>query len=618
MHTSKKVNRNSNSKESVNARLLSNRSKIKNKITDLTTETIETARKLLQLELDCNYQIIQVNGQRKFGPPLYWNGPAPDPKCEVFVGGIPRTIFEPDLYPIFSLVGFIYEIRLMMDFSGTNRGFGFIMYTNPEDAYHAVKKLNHYEICPGHRIGVVTSINHRRLQIKQLPLNIEAKNVIQRVYDITDEVYEVRVYRNIDESERYALISYDTHRGAAIARKRLLPLTFNLFSNSKVVIDWANPSFYPTDVFEERGTIDTNGKIILTKTFVSSTEKPSKSVQNLSKIYEHKQLTFGRNENNCIADNLINLDESLPSSYSLDKKFTRSRSLSSNFANENVKPSKSSIQGRGKTNPSKTKNSSKIVPFNGDDGNFRSNLNSQNLSFFQQNNSVFSNDTIERSSFQNDLKSNHITKFEGDPNKRNSCLNCQLKTTLLQSEEVLWKNDLIQSYLFSQANNNNNNNNNNISQSYSNINTNFNQNYSTNLNNQNCQTNQINLTNHQWYPINIPNMINYNNPNEQTYNSQDFQQNQLLGEIYNLPNIFPKNVTKNDDNNKTNVNASSYYSLWPPVDHFEQEKDINCINLINPLNCYVQEDFSSGNDRNNNTFITLNHSQGRPILKKNL
>ncbi|XP_015175057.1 PREDICTED: probable RNA-binding protein 46 [Polistes dominula] len=227
-----------------NAHFLSNSSKINNKIPDLE----ETTKKLLQLELDYNYQITQINGQRKFGPPLNWTGPAPDPKCEVFVGRIPRTIFEPDLYPIFSLIGRIYEIRLMMDFSGMNRGFCFIMYTKPEDAYHAVKELNYYEICPGHRIGVVNSINHCRLLIKQLPLNIKAEEVVQRIYDTTDEVKEVLVYRNYNEPECYAIINYQTHRGAAISRKRLLPLTSSLFSNSKVIVDWANPTFRPTDV----------------------------------------------------------------------------------------------------------------------------------------------------------------------------------------------------------------------------------------------------------------------------------------------------------------------------------------------------------------------------------
>jgi len=34
----------------------------------------------------------------------------------------------------------------MMDFSGSNRGYIFVRYTNKEDAKRAVKELNNYEV----------------------------------------------------------------------------------------------------------------------------------------------------------------------------------------------------------------------------------------------------------------------------------------------------------------------------------------------------------------------------------------------------------------------------------------------------------------------------------------
>jgi hypothetical protein len=48
--------------------------------------------------------------------------------------------------PIFESVGPIYELRLMMDFSQSNRGYLFVRYTNPADARRAVKELNNFEI----------------------------------------------------------------------------------------------------------------------------------------------------------------------------------------------------------------------------------------------------------------------------------------------------------------------------------------------------------------------------------------------------------------------------------------------------------------------------------------
>lgn len=63
-------------------------------------------------------------------PAAGWEGPAPPRGCEVFVGKIPRDMYEDELVPLFERAGRIYEFRLMMEFSGENRGYAFVMYTN--------------------------------------------------------------------------------------------------------------------------------------------------------------------------------------------------------------------------------------------------------------------------------------------------------------------------------------------------------------------------------------------------------------------------------------------------------------------------------------------------------
>uniref|UniRef100_A0A3B5LR13 RRM domain-containing protein n=1 Tax=Xiphophorus couchianus TaxID=32473 RepID=A0A3B5LR13_9TELE len=86
---------------------------------------------LLALMEKTGYNMVQENGQRKYGgPPPGWEGPAPPRGCEVFVGKIPRDMFEDELVPLFEKAGKIYEFRLMMEFSGENRGYAFVMYTN--------------------------------------------------------------------------------------------------------------------------------------------------------------------------------------------------------------------------------------------------------------------------------------------------------------------------------------------------------------------------------------------------------------------------------------------------------------------------------------------------------
>lgn len=51
----------------------------------------------------------------------------------------------------------------MLDFSGTNRGYGYAHYATVEGAMKAIKTLNRYEIRPGHHIGVLKSKNNCRL-----------------------------------------------------------------------------------------------------------------------------------------------------------------------------------------------------------------------------------------------------------------------------------------------------------------------------------------------------------------------------------------------------------------------------------------------------------------------
>jgi len=130
----------------------------------------DATKSLLKLLERTGYQLVQINGQRLYGgPPPNWKGPPPPRGSEIFVGRIPRNCFEDELVPVFEKVGRIYEMRLMMDFSGSNRGFGFLMYLTPEIATLAIQVLNNYEIRAGKRIGVVRSANNCRLSIGNIP-----------------------------------------------------------------------------------------------------------------------------------------------------------------------------------------------------------------------------------------------------------------------------------------------------------------------------------------------------------------------------------------------------------------------------------------------------------------
>lgn len=125
---------------------------------------------LLALTQKSGYTMIQENGQRRYGgPPPNWEGPAPPKGCEVFVGKIPRDCFEDELVPVFETMGQIFELRLMMDFSGSNRGFAFVMYKKQADAKDAVRRLDNYEIRKGKFLGVCKSVDNCRLFVGGIP-----------------------------------------------------------------------------------------------------------------------------------------------------------------------------------------------------------------------------------------------------------------------------------------------------------------------------------------------------------------------------------------------------------------------------------------------------------------
>ena len=65
---------------------------------------------------------------------------------QVFVGKIPRDVYEDELVPLLTRHGRIYEMRLMMDFNGNNRGYAFVVFGAKKDAQNAIRMLNNYEV----------------------------------------------------------------------------------------------------------------------------------------------------------------------------------------------------------------------------------------------------------------------------------------------------------------------------------------------------------------------------------------------------------------------------------------------------------------------------------------
>lgn len=108
-----------------------------------------------------------------------WTGPTPGARCEVFISQIPRDAYEDLLIPLFSSVGPLWEFRLMMNFSGQNRGFAYAKYGLAAVASDAIRMLNGYMLEPGSHLSVRRSTEKRHLCIEDLPANTNPGELLQ-------------------------------------------------------------------------------------------------------------------------------------------------------------------------------------------------------------------------------------------------------------------------------------------------------------------------------------------------------------------------------------------------------------------------------------------------------
>lgn len=189
------------------------------------------------------YSMSQCNGQRCYGGPPGWTGPAPGKGCEVFVGKLPRDCFEDEIVPIFEKAGKIYEVRMMLEFAGTNRGYCFVTYTNRNDAKRAVRDLDRHEIRKNKFLGVNFSVDNCRLYVGSIPHEKTQPEILAEMRRTTDGVVDVITYpSSVDKSKNrgFAFIEYESHRAAALARKKDVPGRLEMWGKM-VIIDWAVP-----------------------------------------------------------------------------------------------------------------------------------------------------------------------------------------------------------------------------------------------------------------------------------------------------------------------------------------------------------------------------------------
>ncbi|XP_036397862.1 heterogeneous nuclear ribonucleoprotein R-like isoform X2 [Megalops cyprinoides] len=193
------------------------------------------------------YTLDVTTGQRKYGgppPEEVYSGVQPGVGTEVFVGKIPRDLYEDELVPLFEKAGPIWDLRLMMDpLSGQNRGYAFITFCNKDAAQEAVKLCDNYEIRSGKYLGVCISVANNRLFVGSIPKNKTRESILEDFSKVTEGLMEVILYHQPDDKKKnrgFCFLEYEDHKSAAQARRRLMSGKVKVWGNP-VTVEWADP-----------------------------------------------------------------------------------------------------------------------------------------------------------------------------------------------------------------------------------------------------------------------------------------------------------------------------------------------------------------------------------------
>ncbi|ETE67247.1 Heterogeneous nuclear ribonucleoprotein Q, partial [Ophiophagus hannah] len=234
------------------------------KVADITKGPDEAKIKAL-LERT-GYTLDVTTGQRKYGgppPECVYSGQQPSVGTEIFVGKIPRDLFEDELVPLFEKAGPIWDLRLMMDpLTGLNRGYAFVTFCNKEAAQEAVKLYNNHEIRSGKHIGVCISVANNRLFVGSIPKSKTKEQIVEEFSKVTEGLTDVILYHQPDDKKKnrgFCFLEYEDHKTAAQARRRLMSGKVKVWGNV-VTVEWADPIEDPDPEVMAKAMEGMNGK----------------------------------------------------------------------------------------------------------------------------------------------------------------------------------------------------------------------------------------------------------------------------------------------------------------------------------------------------------------------
>ena len=147
-----------------------------------------------------------------------------------------------------------------------------------QDAKEAIKQLNNFEIRPGRYLVVTKSVDNRRLWVNGIPKNRSAREIRGEMERLTSGVNDIILYpsqADKSKSRGYMFVEYESHRAAALARKKLVQGSMFLFGQEIGQVDWAEPEH---EVDEE--TMSTVKILFVRNLMLSTTENTIRDLFN--------------------------------------------------------------------------------------------------------------------------------------------------------------------------------------------------------------------------------------------------------------------------------------------------------------------------------------------------
>nr|XP_031361927.1 dead end protein homolog 1 [Lonchura striata domestica] len=197
---------------------------------------------LLAWEKETGIKLVQINGQRRYGgPPPGWVGSPPPAGTEVYIARLPQDIYENTLIPLFESAGKLYEFRLMMTFSGLNRGFAYARYGSRQDAQSAIAAFHRFQLRQGCAIVVCWSMQKRELVVNGLGASVRLRELEATLQTVTEGIRSVTLHTSPSQKQgKLAVLKYRSHEAAALAKKALMEGNLRI-GDAKMRVDWLDP-----------------------------------------------------------------------------------------------------------------------------------------------------------------------------------------------------------------------------------------------------------------------------------------------------------------------------------------------------------------------------------------